>query len=202
MEPGVSSDLPAAFLPLVTIYRAEHVETPLADAFGVSDLCGLPARQLVLFRPRRLVVHELLIRVMSDISVPIGAVYADLGVNFRAIVATIFSEGIEHRLDEVAAFLETMRAEAAAVLDREIAAIFEDRPPASAPPPEPGWLAGLFRRGPPQPASPPREDIQTRALRHLDGWQARAAQSGDGWKSRPARPSAPWSQASSPDSTP
>ena len=34
--------------------------------------------------------------------------------------------------------------------------------------------------GPPQPASPPREDIQTRALRHLDGWQARAAQSGDG----------------------
>ena len=179
-NPGVSSDLPAAFLSLVTIYRPEHVETPLADAFGMSDLCGLPARQLVLFRARRLVVHELLIRVMSDISVPVGAVYADLGVNFRAIVATILSEGIEPRLDEVAAFLDALRTEAAAVLDREIAAIFDDQSSASVPPPEPGWLAGLFRRRPPPPASPSREDIQTRALRHLDGWQVRAARSGDG----------------------
>lgn len=178
-NPGVSSDLPVAFLPLVTIYRPEHVETSLADALGMSDLCGLPARQLVMFRPRRLVVHELLIRVMSDLSVPVGAVYADLGVNFREIVATILSDGIEARLGDVAAFLDTLRAEADAVLDREIAIILDDPPPATGPPTGPGWMALLLGRRPPRAPVPPREDRQTRALRHLDGWQRRAAQSGD-----------------------
>ncbi|MGT2480873.1 hypothetical protein ACU4GR_23280 [Methylobacterium oryzae CBMB20] len=82
-NPGVRSDLPSAFLPLITVYRPEHVETPFRDALELSDLCGLPARQLTRFRAGRLVAHEVLIRVMSDLSVPVGAVYADLGVNFR-----------------------------------------------------------------------------------------------------------------------
>ena len=179
-NPGVDSDLPAAFLPLVTIYRPEHVETRLRDALEMSDLCGLPARLLVMFRPRRLVVHELLIRVMSDLSVPVGAVYADLGVNFRAIVATILSEGIEARLDAVDALLASVRAEADAVLDREIAAIFDDRPKSGGPEPARGWFDRMLGRRPPPPAAPPRDDLQTRALRHLDGWRHRAAQAGDG----------------------
>ncbi|MBE7202784.1 MAG: hypothetical protein INR70_33990, partial [Parafilimonas terrae] len=176
-NPGVRSDLPAAFLPLVTVYRPEHVETPLRDALELSDLCGLPARQLTRFRASRLVVHEVLIRVMSDLSVPVGAVYADLGVNFRAIVATILREGVEPRLGEVEAALAGIRAEADAVLDREVSAILDDRP--APPPPEPGWLDRLFGRRPPA-VEAPREDLATRALRHLESWHRRAAESGDG----------------------
>jgi hypothetical protein len=174
-NPGVRSDLPSAFLPLVTVYRPEHVETPLRDALDLSDLCGLPARQLTRFRAARLVVHEVLIRVMSDLSVPVGAVYADLGVNFRAIVATILREGVEPRLGEVEAMLSRIRAEADAVLDREVDAILNDRP---APPPEPGWLDRLLGRRPPA-AEAPREDLATRALRHLESWQRRAAECGE-----------------------
>ena len=176
-NPGVRSDLPAAFLPLVTVYRPEHVETPLRDALELSDLCGLPARQLTRFRAGRLVVHEVLIRVMSDLSVPVGAVYADLGVNFRAIVATILREGVEPRLGEVEAALESIRAGADAVLAREVAAILDDRP--AIPPPEPGWLDRLLGRRP-RIVEPPREDRATRALRQLETWQRRAAESGDG----------------------
>ena len=176
-NPGVSSDLPSAFLPLVTVYRPEHVETPLRDALDLSDLCGLPARQLTRFRAGRLVVHEVLIRVMSDLSVPVGAVYADLGVNFRAIVATILREGVEPRLGEVEAALAAIRSEADAVLAREVAAMLDD-PPAP-PPPEPRWLDRLLGRRPPA-IEVPREDRASRALRHLDSWQRRAAESGDG----------------------
>lgn len=175
-NPGVRSDLPSAFLPLVTVYRPEHVETPLRDALDLSDLCGLPARQLTRFRAGRLVVHEVLIRVMSDLSVPVGEVYADLGVNFRAIVATILREGIEPRLAEVESALDRIRAEADAVLAREIAAILEERPPP--PPPEPHWLDRLLGRRPPT-VQAPREDLATRALRHLESWQRRAAEAGD-----------------------
>lgn len=176
-NPGVRSDLPSAFLPLVTVYRPEHVETPLRDALDLSDLCGLPARQLTRFRAARLVVHEVLIRVMSDLSVPVGAVYADLGVNFRAIVATILREGVEPRLGEVEAALAGIRLEADAVLAREVATILDDRP--APPPPEPGWLDRLLGRRPPA-VEIPREDLATRGLRHLESWQRRAAESGDG----------------------
>ncbi|WP_342107316.1 hypothetical protein [Methylobacterium sp. SI9] len=176
-NPGVRSDLPAAFLPLVTVYRPEHVETPLRDALDLSDLCGLPARQLTRFRASRLVVHEVLIRVMSDLSVPVGAVYADLGVNFRAIVATILREGVEPRLGEVEAALTRIRAEADAVLTREIAAILDD-PPAP-PPSEPGWFDRLLGRRPPA-VEAPRVDRATRALLHIESWQRRASDSGDG----------------------
>ncbi|MBE7201974.1 MAG: hypothetical protein INR70_29795 [Parafilimonas terrae] len=176
-NPGVRSDLPSAFLPLVTVYRPEHVETPLRDALDLSDLCGLPARQLTRFRASRLVVHEVLIRVMSDLSVPVGAVYADLGVNFRAIVATILQDGIEPRLGEIEAALTQIRAEADTVLAREIAAILDDRSPL--PPPEPGWLDRLLGRRP-QAVDAPREDLPTRALRLLESWQRRAADSRDG----------------------
>jgi hypothetical protein len=176
-NPGVRSDLPAAFLPLVTVYRQEHVETPLRDALELSDLCGLPARQLTRFRASRLVVHEVLIRVMSDLSVPVGAVYADLGVNFRAIVATILREGIEPRLDAVESALAGIRAEADAVLAREVAAILDAKP--APPPPARGWLDRLLGRRTPV-AEAPREDPATRALRHLEAWQRRAVASGEG----------------------
>lgn len=176
-NPGVRSDLPSAFLPLVTVYRSEHVETPLRDALDLSDLCGLPARQLSRFRARRLVVHEVLIRVMSDLSVPVGAVYADLGVNFRAIVSTILREGIEPRLSEIEAALAQIRAEADALLDREVAAILGEAP--APPPPEPRWLDRLLGRRPPAVVAP-CEDLATRSLRHLETWQRRAAESGDG----------------------
>ncbi|MDP4004464.1 hypothetical protein [Methylobacterium sp. NEAU K] len=176
-NPGVSSDLPAAFLPLVTVYRPEHVETPLRDALELSDLCGLPARQLTRFRPGRLVVHEVLIRVMSDLSVPVGEVYADLGVNFRAIVGAILHQGIEPRLAEVEAALAAIRAEADAVLQREITALLDDEPAPHAP--QPGWLDRLLGRRPPEPSAP-RQDPATRALQHLDAWQRRAAAAGDG----------------------
>src|SRR5204862_498737 len=99
----------------------------------------------------RLVVHGVLIRVMSDLSVPVGAVYADLGVNFRAIVATILREGIEPRLGEIETALAGIRAEADAVLAREVAAILDDRPP---PPPEPRWLDRLLGRRPPALEAP------------------------------------------------
>ncbi|MCJ2123686.1 zeta toxin family protein [Methylobacterium sp. J-077] len=177
-NPGVQSDLPAAFTPLITVYRPEHVETPLRDAFEMSDLCGLPARQLTRIRPGRLVVHEVLIRVMSDLSVPVGAVYADLGVNFRAIVSAILHEGVEPRLSEVEAALAAVRDEADLVLRREIAAIFDDPP--SPPPPEPGWLDRLLGRRPPTPSPLPRPDPASRALGHLEAWHQRAAQAGDG----------------------
>ena len=91
-NPGIESTLPRAFLPRATVFRPENVATPFAEAQELSAFSGLPLTEVVAFRPERLVVHELLIRVMADLSVPVGETYGDLGVNFRATSGPVIAK--------------------------------------------------------------------------------------------------------------
>ncbi|MDG9423063.1 hypothetical protein OLF92_11305, partial [Streptococcus pneumoniae] len=81
-----------------------------------------------------LVVHELLIRVMADLSVPVGETYGDLGVNFRAIVARILAAYVEPHMDEIRACHEAVRAEILQRIEAELAAIHASPGPAEGPP--------------------------------------------------------------------
>ena len=83
-NPGLESQLPREYLPLSTMFKNENVSTSIAKAHELSDYCGLPAHELVAFRPERLIVHELLIHVTTSLSVPDGRDYEDLGRNFGA----------------------------------------------------------------------------------------------------------------------
>jgi hypothetical protein len=170
-NPGLEPGLPRAMRPFATLFRPENVSLSYPEILELSDLSGLPATQIAPFRPERLAVHEVLIRVMADISVPVGEVYADLGLNFRRIVATLLREGVAQRLGAVAATYEAVRAEADAILDRELSALL-DEPPEPAPEPVTGWgrwLARLGMREPPSPRIAPRAgDGQTGLLARLD----------------------------------
>jgi hypothetical protein len=92
-NPGLESELPRELLPLATVFRRENVSTSVAEAFELSDYCGLPPQQLVAFRPERLVIHELLVRVTAGLAVPDGNDYSDLGRNFREIASAILARG-------------------------------------------------------------------------------------------------------------
>ncbi len=76
------------------MFRPENVFTSINQAKDLADLCGLRPRDLVAFRPERLIIHELLIRVSADMSVPDGPNYEDLGINLRAMVGTIYEKYI------------------------------------------------------------------------------------------------------------
>ena len=69
-NPGIESQLPRELLALSTLFRPENVRTSLADALELNDLTGLDLFDLVAFRPERLALHELLVRVTADLSVP------------------------------------------------------------------------------------------------------------------------------------
>ena len=69
------------------------MRSPLRDVREVADLTGLPLRDIVAFRPERLALHEVLVRVTADISVPDGTRIEDLGINFRQITRTILERG-------------------------------------------------------------------------------------------------------------
>ena len=115
-NPGIESTLPPEFLPLSTMHRAESVTTTLEEAHHRRELTGLPLHKLTAFRPERLALHEILIRVMAELSVPDGDRYTDLGENFRAITARIFDRHIAPRLPDCARLHTQVIATAHAII--------------------------------------------------------------------------------------
>jgi hypothetical protein len=109
-NPGLLSEVPAALRPLATILRSENVSTSVVSAFELQKLTGLPLCDLVAFEPRRLVLHEALVRVTADFSVPDGSRIEDLGINFREIMRLLLAQYLEPRMDAItAAFAQVRR---------------------------------------------------------------------------------------------
>jgi hypothetical protein len=119
-NPGIQSDVPWRLLPLATIFRPENVMTGLDHVHELADVAGLEADDLVVFRPERLVVHELLIRVMADFSVPDGPRQEDLGIEFRRMVHTILTRSIQPHMPEIVAAYDALRRALAEVIDAEL----------------------------------------------------------------------------------
>ncbi len=150
-NPGISSQIPADLRPLATIFRPDNVFASVDRIEEMRDLTGLQINELVAFRPRRLALHELLVRVAADISVPDGSKIEDLGINFRQITAVILSRYIEPRSEEIAGTYDALRRQLSALIEAELAPLFPAPMASSAPRPQRlgAGLMGLFirRRG-------------------------------------------------------
>jgi hypothetical protein len=100
-SPGLVSQVPAELRHLCTIFRPENSFTSVASATELQQLTGLPLCELVAFRPQRLLLHELLIRVMADFSVPDGSRIGDLGINFREMTRRLLEGHIAPELPAI-----------------------------------------------------------------------------------------------------
>ena len=164
-NPGLRSPLPRAVQPLCTLFRPENAFTSLAEVRELSDFTGLPEVELVAFRPRRLAVHELLIRVAANLSIPDEEDTDALGVNFRRIARTIEERCFDSMSDALEADYEALRARVlartSAAIDEVLAAL-ETSPPA----PRRGLRArlGLSTLRPPPEGSPSRIEREDEAL--------------------------------------
>ena len=126
-HPGIESTVPRRLLPLATLYRPENVFGSLEDALELADLTGLAAEELVAFRPRRLALHELLVRVMADLSVPDGPRVEDLGLNFRAMSSTILERHVAPHMEAIEQTYRRLEGEIQALAGAELAAAFAAR---------------------------------------------------------------------------
>ena len=147
-NPGIVSQLPRELLPLSTLFRPENVLTSVAQASELRDLTGIDIFDLVAIRPERLALHELLIRVTADLSVPSGSRVEDLGINFRRMVNTLLANHIASRMTEVDAACAALRRRLAALIDAELATrIFQPTASiAAAASPRRAGFFGRFRR--------------------------------------------------------
>lgn len=144
-NPGLSSDIPSRLLPSATIFRTENSHVGYVEAREAGKFCGLEPGDMIAFRVERLIVHEVLIRVTADLSVPDGPSYEELGINLRAMAAQILDRHIEPELDSIRSKFQALRSEADLKI-REILSrdLFPAAPVDQAP--EPGLLHRLFRR--------------------------------------------------------
>jgi hypothetical protein len=125
-NPGIESALPTEFLPLATVFSSENVSSSIMELREINSFCGLALERLSTFKPERLALHEVLIRVMADLSVADGEKYEDLGINFRQMTATIMEKYIAPERAAITSLFEQLKCEAADFLDRaQGAAVFD-----------------------------------------------------------------------------
>jgi hypothetical protein len=174
-NPGLLSQIPAGLAHRATIFRSEAVLTTPAEASELADLTGLDPGALVVFRPERLVLHEVLVRVMADFSVPDGEKIEDLGINFRAMVRTLLERYARPRMDALIAAYDQTRARIATFVDAELARL--TRPPAvPAAPPRSRWSSWLGRAPAPAPQVPAATTWDAAVIAE---WGARSHAEGD-----------------------
>ena len=176
-HPGVLSRIPREIRHLATIYRPENVYTTLTQVEELHDLTGLPASELVAFRPQRLALHELLVRVTADFSIPDGAKIEDLGINFRRTVSTILASYVTPQQPAIDAAFEALRRALAAAIEKELAVLYPAVQATAAAATAAGRLRALFQR--PREAEPGADAGVDAASAAIAAWEAAARTPGD-----------------------
>ena len=123
-NPGIQSQVPAQLRHLCTIFRPENVFTNVAKAGELRDLTGLELKDLVAFQPRRLALHEVLLRVTADLSVPDGSRIEDLGINFRQMTRVLLERCIEPRMSEIDATYDAAMRSLSEIIENELTRLF------------------------------------------------------------------------------
>lgn len=170
-NPGVAAGIPREFRELETIFRLQCVFTSVGEIDELAALTGLPVEELTAFRPQRLALHEIIIRVTADIAVAEGEEEEDFGRNFRRIATRIHDAYVAPHLHEIEqAHAELVRL--SDVLVREILAASLFAPPPAATPR--GWFG---RRRAEKPAAV--ESATEREYRIITGYKTQGPANAD-----------------------
>jgi hypothetical protein len=132
-NPGIRSQVPKELRHLSTIFRADNVFTSIATATELAGLTGISQSELVAFRPQRLALHELLIRVTADFSVPDGSRIGDLGINFREMARLMFERYLVPEMDSISAAYEGARRELRGAVQSGLAQVVPEQAAATRP---------------------------------------------------------------------
>ncbi len=181
-NPGIQSQIPTELLPLATLFRQDHVLTALRNVRELHDLTGLSLTEIVAFRPERLALQELLIRVTANLSVPDGTRIEDLGIGFRKITQTILERHIAPAMAGITSAYDASRDALAETIRSELARL---RPvPVAEAPKQAGWFARFARAR--SIAAPVPEPTPTE-MELVTEWEARSRAQGDATQRAAAR---------------
>ncbi len=145
-NPGVQSQIPKEWLGHSTLFSPANVFSTLAGTEELRGLTGLGLSELVVFRPQRLALHELLIRVTADFAVPDGSRIEDLGINFRRIASRLMTQYLDPQMGAITRAFDDTRGRITDVIDAALSAFDREPAPAVRRSPRHGLLSWLRPR--------------------------------------------------------
>jgi hypothetical protein len=160
-NPGISSHLTPELWRMCTIFRAENTFATWDQVVEFRDLTGLPLSELVVFRPERLVLHEVLVRITADYEVPDpeDADVKSLGVTFRRMTQALLGR-LSPRMAWLVAEYAPTRKSVMAIVVRELEAAFDrtQSPHSRSRSPRRGRVTWLRRPTSPRGDAPERDE--------------------------------------------
>lgn len=117
-NPGVVSYIPKEFRCLETIFSPDCVFSSAAYLEEIQNFTGLQYEELTVFRPERLALHELIVRVNIMIAISEGAREGDFGRNFREIVSKIWIEYVLPQREKINGIYDHNRAAASDLVSK------------------------------------------------------------------------------------
>jgi hypothetical protein len=153
-HPGIESEIPAEYRELETIYDPANVFTTISQVNELATETGLAPEELISFRPHRLALHELIVRITADIVVREGELEEDLGINFRTIARHIFSKYIIPGLMQIEHGFDTMRTRIEDLTIQELEAALSQQAPAKSA--KPSFWSSLLGAKPKSPVTAPQ----------------------------------------------
>src|SRR5271165_3958225 len=132
-NPGIQSTLTRELQALATIFRPENVFNDLAQAIELRDTTGIELEELAIFRPERLALHEVLIRVAADYEIPDPKEAAErsLGITYRRMVQTILARALPPCQSQLAEGYAHLKSALASHVGEELSLLFAEPRPAS-----------------------------------------------------------------------
>jgi hypothetical protein len=172
-NPGVYATVPEALRALETIHRPECVFGSAQEVEELVGLTGLAPEQVTTFRPARLALHELIVRVTADIAVSEGEQEEVFGQNFRRIAGRIRDAYIAPHMEAIEHTYADLRQRSGALV-RDILEQTIHVPPAPA---VRASAFNLFRRARKRPVSV--ETAVEREQRLIAGFRTAGLSAGD-----------------------
>lgn len=119
-NPGIETDIPQEFRNLETIFDPALVYTTVEEVEELSRETGMKPVELVCFKPHRLAMHDLILRVNADILITEGKKEEDLGIQFREVTNYIYDNYLKDKLPEIEAAYQSMTEELEVRINSEL----------------------------------------------------------------------------------
>jgi hypothetical protein len=179
-SPGIETEIPDQYRLLETIYDSKNVSSNIDEINALAQETGLSPEELVVFRPDRLVLHELIVRVTADIVVLEGDHEEDLGIRFRGITNKIMDTYLVPHLPEFDLTFQTLYKKARSMVDKEISkSLFVSLPTPTKS--KPSILSRFFAAPKKQPRN--LESTQERQLRVISSFKDKGLNTDDPFES-------------------
>jgi hypothetical protein len=175
-NPGIETQIPDHLRELETIYDLENVSSSIDEVNQQSLEIGLSPEELVVFKPHRLALHELIVRITADIVILEGEHEEDLGINFRQVVHKIMDNYLTPHLPEIEQTFASLYERVHGMLDTELFESLFSTADRQAKPKK-SLFGGWFKS--PKKTLRPGESTQERQLRIIASFKDRGLKADD-----------------------